>query len=143
MAMMRLLPSRNNTASRVQFVIAYLSQLLRLGGIHWLFFLKKFDKEFCDGAMESQAPVIASALRKMELGSPASMQFCVSFLGVCDIPQIDEWTVSLPPLEKGSVERNAVSGKKPLQKIQYSDVHLDPLYTDGASTDCEKPTCCR
>ncbi|KAG5980371.1 hypothetical protein E4U55_004098 [Claviceps digitariae] len=103
----------------------------------------KYDEEFCDGAMEREAPIIASILRTMEIGSPSSLHFCASFFGSCDLPPIDEWTLDFPPLETCSGEYKAVSGEKPLQIIQYSDVHVDPLYQEGASTQCKKPICCR
>ncbi|KAK2594361.1 hypothetical protein QQS21_007921 [Conoideocrella luteorostrata] len=102
-----------------------------------------YDEQFCDGVVEREAPTIASIVRTMEAGSPSSIQFCVSFLGVCDVPKVDEWSVSLPAKESCAAEGKAVSGKKPLQVIQYSDIHIDPLYEEGASTKCKKPTCCR
>ncbi|KAG6007591.1 hypothetical protein E4U21_005789 [Claviceps maximensis] len=103
----------------------------------------KYDKEFCDGAMEREAPLIASILRTIEIGTPSSMHFCASFFGVCDLPPVDEWNMKLPPIEICSGEYKAVSGEKPLQIIHYSDVHVDPLYKEGASTNCKKPICCR
>ncbi|KAG5939078.1 hypothetical protein E4U53_007895 [Claviceps sorghi] len=103
----------------------------------------KYDKEFCDGAMAREAPVLASVLRTIETGSPSSMHLCASFFGVCDLPPIDRWDLDFPPLERCSAETKPVSGKKPLQIIQYSDIHIDPLYKEGASTECKKSICCR
>lgn len=102
-----------------------------------------YDEQFCNGVVEREAPPIASIVRTMDVGSPSSIQFCVSFLGVCDIPQTDAWSVPFPSKESCAPEKKAVSGKKPLQVIQYSDIHIDPLYVEGSSTKCEKPTCCR
>lgn len=34
-------------------------------------------------------------------------------------------------------------GKKPFKILQISDVHYDPLYTEGKSLDCEAPICCQ
>ncbi|KAG5914896.1 hypothetical protein E4U42_000264 [Claviceps africana] len=103
----------------------------------------KYDQEFCDGAMEREVPIMASVLRTVETGSPSSKHLCASIFGICDLPPIDEWALYLPPMEKCSGENKPVSGKKPLQIIHYSDVHVDPLYKAGASTRCKKSICCR
>lgn len=88
----------------------------------------------------------------MEMNSPSSVQFCISFLGLCDVPKVDAWAVPLPPSETNSAaaaaaaaagSKGVAGGKKPLQVIQYSDVHIDPLYKEGASAECKKPICCR
>lgn len=103
-----------------------------------------YDEEFCKGVVEREAPSIASIIRTMEVGSPSSTQFCMSFLGVCSAPKIATWNVEFASKKPCSVTKNEkVSGKKPIQVIHYSDIHIDPLYEKGSSTNCKKPTCCR
>ncbi|KAG6044204.1 hypothetical protein E4U39_003595 [Claviceps sp. Clav50 group G5] len=103
----------------------------------------KYDIDFCIGAVEREGPIVASVLKTMDAESPASLRFCSSLFRVCESPPVDEWAVSLPPLNDCSGERKSISGKKPLQIVHYSDVHLDPLYSEGASTQCQRPSCCR
>ncbi|KAG5938217.1 hypothetical protein E4U59_003914 [Claviceps monticola] len=103
----------------------------------------KYDVEFCTGVVEREEPLIASVLKTMDAESPASLRLCSSFFRACEPPPVDEWTVSLPPLNDCSSERKFISGKKPLQIVHYSDIHLDPLYSEGASTQCQRPSCCR
>ncbi|KAG6025510.1 hypothetical protein E4U41_001501 [Claviceps citrina] len=103
----------------------------------------RYDKDFCDGAVEREAPIIGSILQTMEIGTPSSKHFCASFLGLCDVPKVDEWKLELPSMEICSREQKTVSGKKPLQIIHFSDIHIDPLYKEGTSIECGKPICCR
>lgn len=79
----------------------------------------------------------------MEVGSKSADQFCITFLGVCNFPEVDKWAVPFPSKPFCDVSRAAPSGKDPIQVIHYSDIHIDPLYTEGASTECGLPTCCR
>lgn len=53
------------------------------------------------------------------------------------------WTVPIPSKKACNDKAPAVSGKKPLKVVHYSDIHIDPLYVPGSSTKCKKPVCCR
>lgn len=78
----------------------------------------------------------------MKIGTKSSDNFCITFLGLCPYPKIDEWAVPFPS-KKPSRGRPSLSGKEPIKIVHYSDIHIDPLYVEGSSTDCNKPICCR
>ena len=105
--------------------------------------MQDYDAEYCDGVIEREVPVIADIVRTMEIGSTSSDQFCITFLGVCKAPAVDKWKVSFPSKKPCDTTRATPSGKDPIHVIHYSDIHIDPLYEEGASTKCDKPTCCR
>jgi len=82
----------------------------------------------------------------MDVPSKTSDQFCITFLGVCEYPEVDKWAVPFPSkpfCDDSGAGRATPSGKDPIQVIHYSDIHIDPLYAEGASTECGMPTCCR
>ena len=58
---------------------------------------------------------------------------------------MEELTVDFPSKRPciDALDRPKPSSKKPIQVIQYSDVHIDPLYEKGADTKCKKAVCCR
>ncbi|KAK5993465.1 mRNA degradation protein [Cladobotryum mycophilum] len=100
------------------------------------------DADVCEGSIKLEAPIIASAIRKMSINSDLSKLFCSTFLGLCPAPTIPQWNVPFPA-PKPAGGRPAPSGKKPLKVVQFSDIHVDPLYVAGSSTQCTKPICCR
>ncbi|KHN94344.1 Sphingomyelin phosphodiesterase [Metarhizium album ARSEF 1941] len=103
-----------------------------------------YDSQFCNGVVEREAPSIASIIRTMEVGSSSARHFCMTFLGVCSAPAINHWNVDFAsPKLCSEVKIKSVGGRKPIQVIHYSDIHVDPLYEKGSNTKCGKPTCCR
>uniref|UniRef100_A0A1I8IP86 Sphingomyelin phosphodiesterase n=1 Tax=Macrostomum lignano TaxID=282301 RepID=A0A1I8IP86_9PLAT len=75
---------------------------------------------------------------------------CGQYLGAgcsnASIPQFDYfWNISLPPNPKPPVKPilPPKSGAPRLRILHLSDVHIDVLYSVGASADCGLPTCCR
>ncbi|KAM0452211.1 hypothetical protein ACHAPV_008764 [Trichoderma viride] len=100
------------------------------------------DTDVCVGTIALEGPIIANSLRNMDLGSETAQLFCESFLGLCAEPTVPKWNVPFPS-PKPSTGRPAPSGKTPLKVVQYSDIHIDPLYVSGSSTNCTKPICCR
>uniref|UniRef100_A0A1I8IQP2 Saposin B-type domain-containing protein n=1 Tax=Macrostomum lignano TaxID=282301 RepID=A0A1I8IQP2_9PLAT len=75
---------------------------------------------------------------------------CGQYLGAgcsnASIPQFDYfWNISLPPNPKPPVKPISPpkSGAPRLRILHLSDVHIDALYSVGASADCGLPTCCR
>ncbi|KAJ6441250.1 sphingomyelin phosphodiesterase [Purpureocillium lavendulum] len=101
-----------------------------------------YDAEFCKGTIEREAPVIADLVKTVDVDSKAATEFCRTFLGVCEATAVDAWTVPFPS-RKPCDTRVKPSSKKPIQVVHYSDIHIDPLYVEGSSTKCGKPTCCR
>ena len=96
----------------------------------------------CVGAVALEGPIIARDLRDITVGSKSAKLFCINFLGLCPYPDVAPWS---PPgiTAKPSTPRPEVSGKKPLQVVHFSDIHVDPWYTVGANHVCTKPICCR
>ncbi|KAM3502989.1 hypothetical protein MY11210_008879 [Beauveria gryllotalpidicola] len=102
-----------------------------------------YDEEFCAGTVEREAPALAELARNVEPNSTAAIQFCITFLGVCDYPEVNQWTVPFPSKPFCDAKTPAPSNKKPLKVVHYSDIHVDPLYVAGSSTECKKPICCQ
>ncbi|OAR03115.1 hypothetical protein LLEC1_05371 [Akanthomyces lecanii] len=102
-----------------------------------------YDEEFCAGTVEREVPALAELARNVEPSSTAAIQFCITFLGVCDYPKVQEWTVPFPSKPYCDASAPAPSNKKPLKVVHYSDIHVDPLYMTGSSTECRKAICCR
>ncbi|OAA49477.1 Sphingomyelin phosphodiesterase [Metarhizium rileyi] len=104
----------------------------------------KYDEQFCQGVAEVEGPPLTSIVKNLETDSAPTAQFCRSFVGLCDAPGIDHWSVEFASKKPSSpANRNSFSNKKPIQVIHYSDIHIDPLYEVGSSTKCSKPSCCR
>lgn len=78
----------------------------------------------------------------MAIGSKTAQHFCVTFLGLCQYPAIEEWDVPLPP-DRSHLKRPVPSGQDPIKVVHYSDIHVDQLYTEGSNAKCNKPICCR
>ncbi|PHH89254.1 hypothetical protein CDD83_6421 [Cordyceps sp. RAO-2017] len=103
---------------------------------------KAQDPDVCEGAVAREGPIIAGALRKMTIGSRPFKAFCTTLLGACGYPDVIPWKVPFPsPKPRGG--RPKPSGQRPLKIVHYSDIHVDPLYMPGSSTNCNKPICCR
>ena len=100
------------------------------------------DDDVCDGAVALEGPIIASDIRKLNIGSRTSKAFCTTFLGLCGYPEVAAWNVPFPS-PKPSGGRPKPGCKAPIKIVHYSDIHIDPLYVPGSSTECNKPICCR
>ncbi|KAL3951785.1 hypothetical protein ACCO45_013502 [Purpureocillium lilacinum] len=131
-------------------IIGVLKGLLKTGNSAFLGLAKTlctsstgFDAQYCNGTIEHEGPVIADLLRNITTKSKPADEFCRTFLGVCEAPPVDTWAVPFPSPRSCDQRRPAPSGKKPIQVVHYSDIHIDPLYVAGSSTKCGKPTCCR
>ncbi|KHO00301.1 Sphingomyelin phosphodiesterase [Metarhizium album ARSEF 1941] len=99
--------------------------------------------DVCDGAVALEAPIIAAGIRKMSIGSRSSKAFLTSFMGVCGYPDVQSWDIVFPSAQP-SGGRSDPSGKDPIEIVHYSDIHIDPLYVPGSSTQCDgRPLCCR
>ncbi|KAK2603473.1 hypothetical protein QQS21_004333 [Conoideocrella luteorostrata] len=99
--------------------------------------------DVCDGAVALEGPIIAADVRKTSIGSRTSKAFCTTLLGVCGYPDVQPWDVSFP-VPKPTSGRPKPSGKDPIKIVHYSDIHVDPLYVAGSSTQCDgRPICCR
>ncbi|KAI3336143.1 Metallo-dependent phosphatase-like protein [Ustulina deusta] len=104
--------------------------------------LKIADDDVCEGAIALEGPIIAHSLRGLHLGSKTSRLICVALFGMCSFPDVEQYQVSFPS-PKPNDRRPEPSGQRPLRVVHYSDIHVDPWYTEGADTNCTKFICCR
>lgn len=117
-----------------QALIDVLQEICKLSGAE--------DDDVCDGAIQLEGPIIAKAIRGMTIGSRTSKEFCITFLGICEYPDVRQWSVPFPST-KPTTGRPAPSGRDPIKVVHYSDIHIDPLYVEGSNAKCTKPICCR
>ncbi|PAA76951.1 hypothetical protein BOX15_Mlig024602g3 [Macrostomum lignano] len=103
--------------------------------------------QVCDGVVKLWQPMFMYALDHVYLDPD---DVCGQYLGAgcsnASIPQFDYfWNISLPPNPKPPVKPISPpkSGAPRLRILHLSDVHIDALYSVGASADCGLPTCCR
>jgi len=112
-----------------------------------LIFFQTEDDDVCEGLIALEGPIIARAIREMIPGSKTSRLFCVTFLGICPYPDITPYQVVFPAAKlshgSSSSRRPSPSGRNPLKVVHFSDIHVDPFYTEGSSSNCTKPICCR
>ncbi|KAI0106474.1 Metallo-dependent phosphatase-like protein [Nemania sp. FL0031] len=104
--------------------------------------LKIADDDVCEGSVALEGPIIAHSLRGLNIGSKTSRLICVSLFGSCSFPEVENYNVSFPS-PKPKRKRPRSSGLSPLRVVHYSDIHIDPWYTEGADANCTKFICCR
>ncbi|KAI1470003.1 sphingomyelin phosphodiesterase [Daldinia caldariorum] len=100
------------------------------------------DADVCAGSIALEGPIVARSLRGLAIGSRTSRLVCVAFMGLCQHPEVLPYNVSFPS-PKRLAGRPRPSGLEPLQVVHFSDIHIDPLYVEGANANCTKPICCR
>lgn len=86
--------------------------------------------------------MIYKAIREMKLGSKTSDLFCITFLGLCSYPDVTPFEPEFPS-PRPNIEGPGPSCRDPIKVVHIADTHIDPLYVEGASTECGKPICCR
>jgi sphingomyelin phosphodiesterase len=75
--------------------------------------------------------------------SLAANVLCSTWVSACPAVRND-WRVPLPPDQASPPVRPAPSGKEPIRIVHLSDIHIDPDYMPGATTECKRPDlCCR
>ncbi|KJK83208.1 hypothetical protein H634G_01337 [Metarhizium anisopliae BRIP 53293] len=141
------------TCNGCKRVLSVLKALVKTGDAALVVLGKKlckinssYDEEFCTGVVEREAPSIASIIRTMKVGSDSCIHFCMSFLGVCDAPKIDEWNIGFTTQKCCHGAKDKIlkdEDRDIIQIVHFSDIHVDPLYEKGSNTKCSKPTCCR
>ncbi|KAI0205119.1 Metallo-dependent phosphatase-like protein [Astrocystis sublimbata] len=104
--------------------------------------LKIADDDVCEGSVALEGPILAHSLRGLSLGSRTSRLICVALFGRCAFPDVEEFDVPFPS-PKPKRRRPKPSGQEPLHVVHYSDIHIDPWYTEGADANCTKFICCR
>ncbi|KAI1113687.1 Metallo-dependent phosphatase-like protein [Nemania sp. NC0429] len=104
--------------------------------------LKIADDDVCEGSVALEGPILAHSLRGLKVGSKTSRLICVALFGLCSFPDVEEYDVPFPS-PKPERRRPGPSGQSPLRVVHYSDIHIDPWYTEGADANCTKFICCR
>ncbi|BGP20186.1 hypothetical protein JCM10213v2_008321 [Rhodosporidiobolus nylandii] len=117
--------------------------------------LKIQDEDVCEGAVGQQAPIMAHALRSIELESPAMRSFCSTVFGLCPLQDVTTRRMELPPLpvaaeptlaaEEGQrlARRDVAGGVGTFKVVHISDSHVDREYVAGTEANCTKVICCR
>ncbi|OAA43425.1 Sphingomyelin phosphodiesterase [Beauveria brongniartii RCEF 3172] len=102
------------------------------------------DPDVCDGIMELEGPTLARLVWGLSLYGRTSQLFCGAILGLCDLPGSLKLPLKFPRKPENLTSgRPPPSGKKPIQVVHFSDIHVDHHYTPGSNTQCSKPICCR
>ncbi|KAL3301551.1 sphingomyelin phosphodiesterase [Colletotrichum asianum] len=143
----------NNNCLGCQGILLILKTLANFGDDTFVGALQKLcnaasseDEDVCNGTLALEGPVIAASLRDLTLGSKTAQVFCTALLGLCDYPEIEPYTVPMPPkIITSPLPANFSSnGTKPapFKIAHFSDIHFDPLYVTGSNANCSKPMCC-
>ncbi|KAF0324943.1 putative acid sphingomyelinase [Colletotrichum asianum] len=143
----------NNNCLGCQGILLILKTLANFGDDTFVGALQKLcnaasseDEDVCNGTLALEGPVIAASLRDLTLGSKTAQVFCTALLGLCDYPEVEPYTVPMPPkIITSPLPANFSSnGTKPapFKIAHFSDIHFDPLYVTGSNANCSKPMCC-
>lgn len=68
----------------------------------------------------------------MDIPSTTAVLFCSTVFGLCDFPDVTEYTVEFPSVKPANASRPSPSGQTPLQIVHISDIHVDLSYEVGA-----------
>ncbi|EQB48716.1 calcineurin-like phosphoesterase [Colletotrichum gloeosporioides Cg-14] len=144
----------NNHCLGCQGILLILRTLANFGDDTFVGALQKLcnaasseDEDVCNGTLALEGPVIAASLRDLTLGSKTAQVFCTTLLGLCDYPEVEPYTVPMPPktISSPPLANTSSNGTKPapFKIAHFSDIHIDPLYVTGSNANCSKPMCCR
>ncbi|KAF2092753.1 sphingomyelin phosphodiesterase [Rhizodiscina lignyota] len=96
----------------------------------------------CNGRQLQDAVPLAYVLSNMDIPSHTSTIFCNVVFSQCDLPPVRPYKIPFPkPKPAKSLPR--VSGKKPINVVHISDVHVDLEYVVGSNYNCSNGICCR
>ncbi|KAK2772932.1 putative acid sphingomyelinase [Colletotrichum kahawae] len=146
--------TENNNCLGCQGILLILRTLANFGDDIFVGALQKLcnaasseDEDVCNGTLALEGPVIAASLRDLTLGSKTAQVFCTTLLGLCNYPEVEPYTVPMPPKTITSSLPTNVSSNgtmpAPFKIAHFSDIHIDPLYVTGSNANCSKPMCCR
>lgn len=71
----------------------------------------------------------------MDIPSKTAVLFCSTVFGLCDYPDVTDYTVDFPSARPSNASRPSSSGQTPLQIVHISDIHVDLSYEVGAKYD--------
>lgn len=95
-------------------------------------------KDMCRGVVREHGREVLFLATHILLDPP---EFCSS-LNLC--PPVNASTEPLYPAVDLASQQPVISEELPatFDVLHVSDIHLDPLYVQGTSTDCGEPVCC-
>lgn len=68
----------------------------------------------------------------MNIPSHTAALFCSTVFGLCDYPDVTEYTVEFPSDKPTNMTRPSSSSKTPIEVVHFSDIHVDLSYEVGA-----------
>lgn len=103
-----------------------------------------YTKNVCNGVAQTFKDEVLTVFSMVGL-SPEEV--CAGYFKQCGStfdPFNQHWNISVPG-NKPPVSPVAApkSGSPVIRILQLTDIHYDPLYTEGLSNDCGEPLCCR
>lgn len=115
------------------------------------------EKSVCEGAVTMMADQLMPAVGD---GLVSPNRICDEFLQICKAPHIKELSaeqyVQKRLGEKPEIIKNNTflddiyrqigedkNERKTVRSVQFSDIHIDFEYQEGAPTECNFPICCR
>lgn len=101
------------------------------------------EEDVCVGAIQSQGPIIANALRSMTVSSRSSALFCSTVFGLCTIPPVPHYALPLPKPVRNNISEPISGQRPPIPFVHVTDLHVDSEYVVGSNARCNKPLCCR
>ncbi|TFK22448.1 sphingomyelin phosphodiesterase [Coprinopsis marcescibilis] len=102
-----------------------------------------FDDDVCEGAVGTQAPILAHDLRSIDPLGQTAKKLCDALFGLCQPPAVNTYRVPFPRPLPINPKTFTSSGKAPFQVVHFSDIHIDRSYAPGSDSTCSKPICCR
>ncbi|KAF7304142.1 Saposin B-type domain-containing protein [Mycena indigotica] len=99
--------------------------------------------DVCSGVVNGAGPVLATALRQINVTGPTGERLCGALMNVCTTKTPVPFTVPFPKPPPVHPKVWKSRGRVPFRVAHLSDVHIDRGYTPGADANCTKPLCCR
>ena len=87
------------------------------------------DDDVCQGLFTQQGPILAHDLRSISPFGQTAEKLCAALVGLCQIPPVNNFTVSFPKPAPSTPKNFTSKGRPPFQVGHLSDVHIDRMYT--------------
>ncbi|XP_018570398.1 sphingomyelin phosphodiesterase-like [Anoplophora glabripennis] len=103
--------------------------------------LKIENEKVCDGVINANLGIVTYIIdNNPDLNSTSVCGLALTSYN-CDSGNTYEWTVEVP--SGNTVEKVKANGTNTFNILHISDIHYDPLYTPGKSSQCGEPLCCQ
>ena len=107
--------------------------------------LLPLDQDVCVGYMDKYGYIIMESF----FSKFFSGYFFCEKIDLCPVEIPKNYTISdvfAQKLLENKITKNKespIEGGEVIKMLQITDIHIDPKYQEGCSTDCKKPICCR